>query len=63
MTFEEWMERVVHGFEIVGVAILVAGSIAALAGYVLAVARGRREGRSNAFVRRSVERSCWDSRS
>ena len=44
MTFEEWMERVVHGFEIVGVAILVAGSIAALAGYVLAVARGRREG-------------------
>ena len=44
MTFEEWMERVVHGFEIVGVAILVAGSIAALAGYVIAVARGRREG-------------------
>ena len=44
MTFEEWMETVVHGFEIVGVAILVAGSIAALAGYVLAVARGRREG-------------------
>ena len=44
MTFEEWMEGVVHGFEIVGVAILVAGSIAALAGYVLALARGRREG-------------------
>jgi uncharacterized membrane protein len=44
MTFEEWMEQVVHGFEIVGVAILVAGSIAALAGYVLALARGRREG-------------------
>ncbi len=44
MTFEEWMETVVHGFEIVGVAILVAGSIAALAGYVLALARGRREG-------------------
>ena len=44
MTFEEWMEEVVHGFEIVGVAILVAGSIAALAGYVLALARGQREG-------------------
>jgi uncharacterized membrane protein len=44
MTFEEWMEQVVHGFEIVGVAILVAGSITALAGYILALARGRREG-------------------
>ena len=44
MTFEEWMEGVVHGFEIAGVAILVVGSIVALAGYVLALARGRREG-------------------
>jgi uncharacterized membrane protein len=44
MTFEEWMEEVVHGFEIVGVAILVAGSIVALAGYILALARGQREG-------------------
>ena len=44
MTFEEWMEEVVHGFEIAGVAILVIGSIVALAGYVLALARGRREG-------------------
>ena len=56
MTFEEWMEEVVHGFEIVGVAILVTGSIAALAGYVLALARGQREG---AFerVRRGVGRA------
>jgi uncharacterized membrane protein len=56
MTFEEWMEEVVHGFEVVGVAILVAGSIAALAGYVLALARGQREG---AFerVRRGVGRA------
>jgi uncharacterized membrane protein len=38
------MEQVVHGFEIVGVAILVAGSTAALAGYVLAIMRGRRDG-------------------
>lgn len=44
MTFEEWMGEVVHGFEIVGVAILVAGSIAALAGYVLAIIGGRRDG-------------------
>jgi uncharacterized membrane protein len=44
VTFEEWMEVVVHGFEIAGVAILVAGSIAALAGYALALARGRGEG-------------------
>jgi uncharacterized membrane protein len=44
MTFEEWMEQVVHGFEIAGVTILVIGSVVALAGYVLALARGRREG-------------------
>jgi uncharacterized membrane protein len=44
VTFEEWMEQVVHGFEIAGVAILVIGSIAALGGYILALARGRREG-------------------
>ena len=38
------MEQVVHGFEIAGVAILVIGSVVALAGYILALARGRREG-------------------
>jgi uncharacterized membrane protein len=50
------MEQVVHGFEIVGVTILVAGSIVALAGYVLALAGG---GRAGAFeqVRRGVGRS------
>ena len=48
MTFEEWMEHVVHGFEIVGVAILVAGSVVALAGYFLALMRGQRR---EAFVR------------
>ena len=48
MTFEEWMEHVVHGFEIVGVAILVAGSVVALAGYLLALVRGQRR---EAFVR------------
>jgi uncharacterized membrane protein len=42
VTFEQWMEGVAHGFEIVGVAILVSGSIAALVGYGFALARGRR---------------------
>jgi uncharacterized membrane protein len=44
VTFQGWMEGVVHGFEIVGVAILVIGSIVALAGYVLSLASGQREG-------------------
>jgi uncharacterized membrane protein len=56
MTFEEWMEAVVHGFEIVGVAILLAGSIAALARYVLALARGQQEG-AFARVRHGVGRA------
>ena len=56
MTFEELMEEVVHGFEIVGVAILVAGSIAALASYVLALARGQRDG-AFARVRQGVGRA------
>jgi uncharacterized membrane protein len=56
VTFEEWMEVVVHGFEITGVVILVVGSTAALAGYALALARRRGEG---AFerVRRGVGRA------
>ncbi len=56
MTFEEWMEAVVHGFEIVGVAILVAGSVAALVGYVVALARGRREGAFE-HVRQAIGRA------
>jgi uncharacterized membrane protein len=58
VTFEEWMEGVVHGFEIVGVAILIVGSIAALAGYVLALARGQREeafGRVRYGVGRAIQ--------
>jgi uncharacterized membrane protein len=42
MSLEEVMERVVEGFEIVGVAVLVIGSIAAFAAYALALARGER---------------------
>lgn len=44
MTFEERMEYVVHGFEITGVVILVLGSAMALAGFVVAIGRGEREG-------------------
>ncbi len=36
------MEEVVRGFEVVGVAILVIGSVVALGGYALALARGER---------------------
>jgi uncharacterized membrane protein len=54
--FEQWMELVVHGFEIVGVAILVIGSIAALGGYILAFARGRR-GDEFERVRRGIGRA------
>ena len=32
--FEDWMERAVHGFEALGVLVLVIGSLAALARYV-----------------------------
>ncbi len=44
MTFDEVMEQIVHGFEIAGVTILVIGSVVALAGYLLALARGDRAG-------------------
>jgi uncharacterized membrane protein len=44
MTFEVTMEHVVHGFELVGVAILVAGSTVALIGYLVALARGGSDG-------------------
>jgi uncharacterized membrane protein len=40
--FEEWMERVVQGFEVVGVAILAVGSFAALFGAAARWARGDR---------------------
>ena len=42
MDFEEWMEHVVHGFEVAGVAILAVGSLAALLGAAWALARGER---------------------
>jgi uncharacterized membrane protein len=43
VTFDEWMERVIHGFEFAGVAILVIGSAVSLGRYLHALARGRRE--------------------
>ena len=41
MTFEEWMEQVVRGFEVAGVAVLVAGSVIAFARFAVELFRGR----------------------
>ena len=56
MHFEEWMELVVEGFEIVGVAIMAIGSFAALVSGAIALFRGNRE---TAFdtARRNVGRA------
>lgn len=40
MDFEDWMEHVVHGFEVVGVAILAIGSVVALVNASLPLVRG-----------------------
>jgi uncharacterized membrane protein len=42
LSFEEWMEEVVHGFELVGVVVLVVGSALALAGFAQGLLRGER---------------------
>jgi uncharacterized membrane protein len=42
MHFEEWMELVVQAFEVVGVAVLVVGSLAALVRAAMRVAQGER---------------------
>ena len=42
MHFEEWMEHVVHAFEVAGVGILAIGSIAALVGAARDLSRGER---------------------
>ena len=57
MHFEEWMEHVVQAFEVAGVAILGIGSLAALIGAAMAVARGERRvayGRARQDVGRAV---------
>ena len=57
MHFEEWMEHVVQAFEVAGVAILAIGSLAALIGAAMAVARGERRvayGRARQDVGRAV---------
>ena len=42
MDFEDWMEHVVQGFEVVGVAILAIGSVVALVNASLPLVRGGR---------------------
>lgn len=44
MSFGDVMEDVVKAFELVGVAVLVAGSILAFGGALLSLSRGEREG-------------------
>jgi uncharacterized membrane protein len=56
MHFDEWMERVVQGFEILGVAILAIGSLIALAIALAALARGDRRS-AYAGARRNVGRA------
>ena len=41
MHFEDWMELVVHGFEVVGVVVLAIGSVAALVKASVAFVRDR----------------------
>ena len=56
MSFDEVMELVVHGFEVAGVVVLVAGSLAA---FVRAGSAWRRDGRAGAYeqARRDVGRA------
>ena len=56
MHFEEWMEHVVQGFEIVGVAILALGSAAALTNAIVASLRGDRRV-AYAGARRNIGRA------
>lgn len=56
MHFEDWMDLVVKAFEVVGVAILGLGSLAALIGAGLALLRGDRLG-AYASGRRDVGRA------
>lgn len=56
MDFEDWMEHVVQGFEVVGVAILAIGSVVALVNASLPLVRGGRfaYGRARQSVGRAV---------
>ena len=63
MTFGQGMETVVEGFELVGVAILALGALAAIVRGAIAYARGERQGLYKR-VRSEVGRAiCLASRS
>ena len=55
MHFEDWMELVVHGFEVVGVVVLAIGSVAALVKASVAFVRDR--GSSYKTARQDVGRA------
>jgi uncharacterized membrane protein len=54
--YEEWMELIVKGFEVVGVALLAIGSLTALVSGSIALRQGQRQGVYER-VRRNVGRS------
>jgi uncharacterized membrane protein len=56
MHFEDWMDLVVKGFEVVGVVILALGSLAALIGAGLALIRGDQPG-AYTSARRNIGRA------
>ena len=56
MDFEEWMEVVVHAFEVAGVGILAVGFLIALYGAARAVGRGERQ-TAYGGLRRNVGRA------
>jgi hypothetical protein len=63
MTFGQGMEWVVEGFELVGVAILALGALAAIVRGAIAYARGESKGCTSASAVKSDGRSCLASRS
>jgi hypothetical protein len=63
-TFGEWMEQVVRGFEVAGVAVLVAGSVLAFVRFAVELFRGPGvRAYEGARGRASAGRSCSGSRS
>jgi hypothetical protein len=63
VSFHDTMERVVNGFEIVGVAILVVGSLVAFVSAASALRGGDRRAAYSARDRMSAGRFSWAWRS
>ena len=59
MHFEDWMELVVHGFEVLGVVILAIGSAVALVNASLPLLRGGRFAYERARQNVGSSRLAW----